>query len=72
MPLPASSCKAAFRSKRHQASWPPSSNALLFHADPSATHEVRSGVDERCVTNLGNARAGLVFGPLRVDREVDI
>ena len=40
--------------------------ALPSLANPSATHVVRSGMNERCVTNVGNARAGLVFGPLRV------
>jgi hypothetical protein len=39
--------------------------ALLSLADPSATHVVRSGVDESFVTKVGGARAGLVFGPLR-------
>jgi hypothetical protein len=40
------------------------------HADPTATHEVRSGVDERCVTNVGDARAGLVLGRFWLKREM--
>jgi hypothetical protein len=36
-------------------------------ANPSATHAVRSEVDERFVTGAGNARDGLVFGPLTDD-----
>ena len=39
---------------------------LLSSADPSATHVVRSGVDECFVTKCGGARARCVRGPLRV------
>ena len=35
-------------------------NVMVSQADPSATHVVRSGVDECCVANEGNTRTGLV------------
>jgi hypothetical protein len=40
-------------------------------ANPSATHAVRSGVDERCVTNAEIAGAGLVLGRFRRWTEMD-
>jgi hypothetical protein len=44
---------------------------LVFLADSSAMHVVRSGVDECFVTNVYGSRDDLVFGPLTVMKEVD-
>ncbi|RFU48044.1 hypothetical protein D0B32_11025 [Paraburkholderia sp. DHOC27] len=40
-------------------------------AYPAATHEVRSGMDECCVTNVGGARDRLVSDQCRESGEVD-
>jgi hypothetical protein len=50
---------------RSNADVTPTSSVSL--ANPSATHGVRSGADECFVTNVVNARARLVFGPLRIN-----
>jgi hypothetical protein len=67
----APSSKPAFRHKRHHASGPRPSKVSPSRADPSATHAVRSGVDEHCVTNVSGARAGLVSDHSGVARGVD-
>jgi hypothetical protein len=47
------------------------SRRLPSEADPSATHAVRSGVDERLVTNGEDARDGLVSDHSGFTQEMD-
>jgi hypothetical protein len=66
----------AFRDKRRHVGQPRCSGAQsaespLSQADPSATHAVRSGVDERLVTNARAARDGLVPDHSGYTREMD-
>ena len=49
----------------------PRRGALPSFADPTATHAVRSGMNEHFVTGDGYAREGLVSDHYRSIREVD-